>query len=273
VKLKKSFLSGLTVAFAGVASILIFTWPLYVSAVAQNETYLAQAVFIGLMPVLLLLILVEVASGEIGSKQLALLGVLIALNAVIRLLGAGTAGIETAFFLIVIAGYVFGSGFGFLLGTGSLLVSALITGGVGPWLPFQMMAAGLMGIGAGLLPKLSGTTKTLVLLIVYAVPASFVYGALMTMWNWPFLAGDGSSVSYLAGAPVVENLIRFLQYQILTGGLLWDLGRAITTSLLIAVSGKLLISTLRRAASKSGFAKIASSEVSSQKVRQVREAR
>jgi len=180
---------------------------------------------------------------------------LIALNAVIRLLGAGTAGIETAFFLIIIAGYVFGSGFGFILGTGSLFVSALITGGVGPWLPFQMMAAGLIGIGAGLLPKFDRKALKLAVLIVYAIPASFFYGALMTLWNWPFIAGEGSSLSYVAGAGVVENVIRFIQYQIFTGGLVWDLGRAITTSLLIAITGPLLLGSLQRAASKAGFVK------------------
>ena len=35
-----------------------------------------------------------------------------------------------------------GPGFGFALGATTLMSSALITGGVGPWLPFQMIAAG-----------------------------------------------------------------------------------------------------------------------------------
>lgn len=245
----------MSILLAAVASLLMFTWPLFISAAGAEEAELAQAVFISLMPVLLVLILVEVATGDIGSKQLALLGVLIALNAVIRLLGAGTAGIETAFFLIIIAGYIFGSGFGFILGTGSLLVSALITGGVGPWLPFQMMAAGLIGIGAGLLPRFKPKAAKLVTLILFAIPASFFYGALMTLWNWPFIAGDSSSISYLAGAGFIENLLRFLQYQIFTGGLVWDLGRAVTTSILILVTGPLLIGSLERAASKAGFVK------------------
>lgn len=247
--------SNLIVVLAALGSLLLFAWPLLISVTDSKEADVAQAVFILLMPILLLLILVEVASGDIDSKQLALLGVLIALNAVIRLLGAGTAGIETAFFLIIIAGYVFGSGFGFLLGTGSLLVSALITGGVGPWLPFQMMAAGLIGIGAGALPKLERKAMQVTLLVIYAIPASFVYGALMTLWNWPFLAGSDSSISYQAGAGLIENLLLFWQYQIFTGGLVWDLGRAVTTSVLIVASAPLLLSTLRRAANRAGFVK------------------
>jgi energy-coupling factor transport system substrate-specific component len=247
--------SKLTVSLAALGSLLLFSWPLLISATDSKEADVAQAVFILLMPILLILILVEVAAGDIDSKQLALLGVLIALNAVIRLLGAGTAGIETAFFLIIIAGYVFGSGFGFLLGTGSLLVSALITGGVGPWLPFQMMAAGLIGIGAGALPKPQPKGIQITILVAYAIPASFVYGALMTLWNWPFLAGSDSSISYQAGAGLLENLLLFWQYQIFTGGLVWDLGRAITTSVLILASAPLLLGTLRRAANKAGFVK------------------
>ena len=36
---------------------------------------------------------------------------------------------------------MFGPALGFLLGSTALLTSALLTGGVGPWLPFQMLAA------------------------------------------------------------------------------------------------------------------------------------
>lgn len=249
------WISNLSILVSAIGSVLMFSWPFFISASSAVEADVAQVVFIALMPVMLVLILVEVATGEIGSKQIALLGVLIALNAVIRLLGAGTAGIETAFFLIIIAGFVFGSGFGFLLGTGSLLVSALITGGVGPWLPFQMMAAGLIGIGAGLLPRFRSRFGKLAVLIAYAIPASFAYGSLMTLWNWPFLAGSESSISYLAGAGAIENLVRFVQFQILTGGLIWDLGRAITTVALIAITGPLLLGSLQRAAGKAGFVK------------------
>jgi energy-coupling factor transport system substrate-specific component len=90
---------------------------------------------------------------------------------------------------------------------------------------------------------------------VYSIPASFSYGFLMTLWNWPFLAGSESSIYYLAGAGVMENLVRFVQFQILTGGLIWDLGRAITTVALIAITGPLLLGSLQRAAGKAGFVK------------------
>jgi len=237
------------------AALMLFSWPLFISAQSQSEIQFAQLAFIILMPGILILTITEFTSGRIDSRQLAMLGVLTALNAFIRMLGAGAAGVETAFFLIIIGGYVFGTGFGFLMGACSLLVSALITGGVGPWLPFQMMAAGIIGVGAGLLPKSKKMWLQIGVMILYGVIGAYVYGALMTLWNWPFLAGVGSDVSYFAGAGVFENLGRFLNYEILTGGLLWDTGRAITTSILIIVTAPALLTTLRRAANRAGIKK------------------
>ena len=247
-----SLISKLSIAIAGVASLLMFSWPLFITSNISTEATTAQTVFILLMPLTLVIVLIEFATGDISSKHLALLGVLIALNAVIRLLGAGTAGIETAFFLVILGAYVFGSGFGFILGAGSIFVSALLTGGIGPWLPFQMMGAALIGLGAGLIPHAAKKWLEKLNLIVYSVIASFTYGALMTLWNWPYLAGTGTQISYVAGAPLLDNLTRFLQYEIVTGGLVWDTGRAITTSILILLTGSALIATLSRAATRAG---------------------
>jgi energy-coupling factor transport system substrate-specific component len=244
-----NILRKVSVAFTGLLALSLFTWPLFIQA--ETQASFAQACFMILMPLLLGLLIVEFTSGQIDTRQLALLGVLTALNAVIRLLGAGVAGIETAFFLIIISAYVFGSSFGFILGSTSILVSALISGGVGPWLPFQMMAAGLIGFGAGQIKRRQFERAWLV---AYAVLASLVYGSLMTLWNWPYLAGVGSDVSYLAGAGVFENLRRFFAYELLTGGLVWDLGRAITTSALIVATAPALLATLRRAAGRAGIA-------------------
>jgi energy-coupling factor transport system substrate-specific component len=254
----KTLASRLTIALAAVGSLLMFTWPLVIGAGASltqsvDQAHLAQSVFIVLMPLMIVTVLVEFSSGQITARQLAVLGVLTALNAVVRLAGAGTSGIETAFFLIILGAYVFGPGFGFLLASGSILVSALISGGVGPWLPFQMMAAGLVGIGAAMLPHLKSSWMTRTVLVAYGIFAAFAYGALMTMWNWPFLAGVGTDVSYLAGAGLVENLRRFVSYELLTGGLVWDAGRALTTSILLLLTAPALLSTLRRAANRAGF--------------------
>jgi energy-coupling factor transport system substrate-specific component len=255
VNMRTNPFSKIFIALTALASLTMFAWPLLIQTTSADENRVAQTVFILLMPLMLVLVLVEFASGGLDSKQLAMLGVLTALNAVIRILGAGTSGIETAFFLIIIGAFVFGSGFGFLLGSGSLLVSALLMGGVGPWLPFQMMAAGLLGLAAGLLPKPKARWLELVTLVTFAILGSYAYGALMTLWNWPFLLGVGTDISYLPGAGFFENIIRFFKYELLTGGLLWDTGRAITTSVLILVTAPALLTTLKRAARRAGIAR------------------
>ncbi len=245
--------SKVLIGFVSLLSLGVFCWPILVGDSAGAHSGLAQAIFMGLMPVLVAITLIEFSSGGIDSRQIALLGVLVALNSVVRMLGAGTAGIETAFFLILIGAYVFGASFGYLLGSGSLLVSALLTGGVGPWLPFQMMAAGLIGVMAGLLPRPTSKRLQVTYLCIAAVVGSYAYGALMTMWNWPFLAGTGTSLSYVAGGSLSENLGRFVNFEIITGGFLWDTGRAVTTCILVFLTAPALLATLKRAARKAGY--------------------
>ena len=243
-------LKNLVLTLAAIAGLAAFVWPLYVGSIPLSEISIAQSAFTLLMPLLVLVMATELSSGGLGSRQIAVLAVLAAVNAAVRMLGAGVAGIETMFFILIIAAYVFGSSFGFLLGCTSMLVSALLTGGVGPWLAFQAMAAGLVGLLAGLLPRMR---RPRLGLIPFAVVASYLYGGLMTMWNWPFLAGQGTSISYLPGAGPIANLTQFVKYELFTGGLLWDTGRAVTTALLIALTAPALITTLSRAATRASI--------------------
>ena len=128
--------SAITLALASFAGAIAFTWPLLrVPAPGIGHETDAPLVFLLLLPILVVVVLAEIAGGGIDSKALAMLGVLSAIGAALRPLGAGTAGIETSFFLLIVAGRVFGPGFGFVLGSTTLFASALLTGGVGPWLP------------------------------------------------------------------------------------------------------------------------------------------
>ncbi|MEN9992666.1 MAG: hypothetical protein RLY83_236 [Actinomycetota bacterium] len=187
------------------------------------------------------------------SRRLALLGALAAVNSVVRLMGAGFAGIETAFALVILAAYVFGSRFGMALGILSILASALMSGGLGPWLPFQLMATGLIGFGAGLLPKPKSLRLRLTVLSIFAAISSYVYGALLTVWTWPLFVGEGTSLSYSSSIGAIDNLGRFVKFEFVSGGLLWDTGRAITTIALILLTGKALMTTLERAATRANY--------------------
>ena len=71
---------------------------------------------------------------QMTSKLVAVLGMLVAINAVLRAV-PGPAGFNAIFVLPILTGYAYGATFGFLLGSLSLLVSALIGGGVGPGSP------------------------------------------------------------------------------------------------------------------------------------------
>ena len=237
---------------ASLAGLMMLCWPLLLNA-QPGERVEPPFLFLALLPLVMVVVLAEMGEGGMDSRVLAVLGVLSAINAVMRGLGAGTAGIEMVFFLLVLGGRVFGAGFGFALGCTSLFASALLTAGVGPWLPFQMICAAWVGMGAGFLPRRVGGRAEIALLVAYAVVASYLYGLLMNLSYWPFtlgivVPGNEGSLAYVAGAPVLENAHRFLVYTLLTSTGGWDTGRAITTGLAIVVLGPAILTTLRRAA-------------------------
>ena len=189
--------SRLVLLLASVAGLAVFVWPLLISpgASVAGQSADAPLVFLFTLPVLVLIVLTELGSGGIDAKALALLGVLSAINAALRPLGAGTAGIETVFFLLVLAGRVFGPGFGFVLGATSMFASALLTAGVGPWLPFQMLAASWVGLGAGLLPGRVRGRREIAMLAGYGVIAAYAYGLLLNLSYWPYATGPGTDLS------------------------------------------------------------------------------
>jgi len=247
--------NALVLIVASAAALAAFLWPLLITP-AQNAAGTNSAapfLFLAILPVLVVVAVAEVAAGGLDAKTIAMLGVLSAINAALRPLGAGTAGIETVFFLLVLAGRVFGPGFGFLLGSTSLLASALLTAGVGPWLPYQMLASSWIGLGAGLLPRRVRGRAEIAMLAGYGVIAAYVFGFLMNMSYWPFAIGGDTQLSYVAGAPLVENLRRFVVFTALTSTAGWDTVRAITNVVAIALLGPAVLVALRRAARKAAF--------------------
>ena len=243
--------SAVVLAVASVAGLMMLGWPLLLD-VPESVRIDPPFIFLALLPLVIVLVLAEFSEGGMDARVLAILGVLSAVNAILRGLGAGTAGIELVFFLLILAGRVFGAGFGFVLGCTSLFASALMTGGVGPWLPFQMLVSAWIGMGAGLLPRRLTGRWEIAALVGYGVVASYVFGILMNLSSWPFalgiaVPGHEGSLSYVAGAPLLENLHRFGVYTLLTSTGSWDTGRAITTSVALVVLGPAILTTLRRA--------------------------
>lgn len=246
--------SAVLLALASSVGVVAFVWPLLVSpsATGANLAHSADApvVFVVLLPLLLAVVLAEIAEGALDAKAVALLGVLAAIGSVLRLPG-GIAGFEPLFFVLVPAGRVFGKGFGFVLGALTLFASALLTGGVGPWLPFQMFGAAWLGFGAGCLPPARGR-RELGMLAGYVAVASLAYGLLLNLWFWPFGAQPDSAVSFVPGAPLAENLGRFWAFHLATS-LGWDLPRAVTNTALVLVLGGPMLAALRRIARRAAF--------------------
>ncbi|MGI8691842.1 MAG: ECF transporter S component [Geodermatophilaceae bacterium] len=242
----------LAVGIASAFGVAAFGWPFLVSDRSGLTGGLDEwLVFGGLLALVIVTVLTLLAEGTMDAKAVAMLGVLSAVAAAVRPLGAGTAGIEPLFFVIILGGRAFGPGFGFVLGCTSLFSSALLTGGVGPWLPFQMFAAAWVAMGAGLLPRADGR-REVALLAAYGAVAAFFYGLVMNLTFWPFTLGPNTSISFVPGEPAIDNLIRFFAYDFATS-LGWDLGRAITTALLVALTARPMLRALRRAGRRAAF--------------------
>ncbi|MGO8874894.1 MAG: ECF transporter S component [Acidimicrobiales bacterium] len=243
--------SRVVIAVASLLGLVSVGWP-FVVAPGRVGGGLVPPLMFGLLLVLVLaVVMAELADGGIDPKAVALIGVLSAVGAALRPLGAGTAGIETVFFMLVLAGRVYGPGFGFALGGTTIFASALITGGVGPWMPYQMFATAWVGMGAGLLPRATGRREVL-LLATYGAIAAYAYGLAVNLSSWPFAVDPQSTIAYVPGAALSTNLVRYLAFDTTTS-LGWDTGRAITTVVCILVVGRPVLATLRRAARRAAF--------------------
>ena len=211
---------------------------------------------------------------RLSTRLLAVLAALVAIDATLRLvIVVGLLGFSPIFFLIIVGGYVFGPGTGFALGALTLLLSAVLTAGFGPWLPYQMLASGWVGMGAGYLgrfphratPSLTASNARIALraarvgrrarpvrgreilgLAIYGCFAGFAYGALLDLWEWPFLLGAASSpiswAPHLAGSELARRFGAFY----LSTSLVYDAFRAAGNLLLIVVLGPPVIAALRR---------------------------
>jgi energy-coupling factor transport system substrate-specific component len=245
--------SALILAIASLGGLMMLVWPLLLR-VQPTDRIDPPFLFLALLPIVIAVVLAELSDGGLDTRVLAVLGVLSAVIAILRGLSAGIGGVELVFFLLVLAGRVFGPGFGFVLGVTSLFASALLTAGVGPWLPFQMLVSAWVGMGAGLLPRRVTGRWEIAMLAVYGVFAAYAYGLLMNLSGWPFLLGivvpghEQTALSFDPQAALTENLSRFGAYTLITSTGSFDTGRAITNAIAIVVVGPAVLTTLRRAA-------------------------
>jgi len=240
------------IALASVIGFAAFVWPFLVAPGAFDDAAMAPLMFGALLALVLAIVFSEVATGAMDAKAVAMLGVLSALGAALRPLGAGTAGIETVFFTLIVAGRVFGPGFGFALGCTTLFTSALVTGGVGPWMPYQMFGCAWVGMFAGLLPRRVRGRREVLMLAFYGAVSAYLFGLLVNLSFWPFSLDPHSTISFLPGAALGVNVKRYLVFDGTTS-LGWDTGRALTNGVALLVLGPAMLKTFRRAARRAAF--------------------
>ncbi len=215
----------------------------------------------------LVVLLVETGGGaDPDAKRVALLGVLVAANAALRLI-PGILGASPIFFLPICVGFVWGPSFGFLLGAASIAVSALLTGGIGPWLPFQMMTLGWVGLTAGVVGSLtprppspqgkretgSGASRvlspqSLIALAILGAAWGFGFGAIMNLWFWPFAAPASpaeSGLYWVPGLGLWETMRRYLVFYGATSAV-YDAFRAVGNVAMFALFGRPVLLLLLR---------------------------
>lgn len=193
---------------------------------------------------------VALQTHRLSTRLLAVLAALVAIDATLRLvIVIGLLGFSPIFFVIISGGFVMGPSFGFATGALTLMLSAVITAGLGPWLPYQMLAAGWVGMGAGYLGRTrrgSSSRGSIGVLCLYGLVAGFGYGLLLDLWEWPLLVASGSSaVSWVPGIGLAGLLRRFGAFYLATS-LVYDSFRAAGNLMLILVLGPAVIRALDR---------------------------
>jgi len=266
----RRFVGGAIYILSGAIGVLAFIYPFFIpaSGVVRRGTAHSQdaplltAALVGLSVVALL---VELQGRSLSAKTVAMLGVLVAVTSVLRFLEVAfpmPGGFSPIFGPIIIAGYVFGGRFGFLMGTFTLLASGLITGGIGPWLPYQMFTAGWAGLTAGWLRRVwewakeqvGGSRRTpyvsgfksldVLVLCVFGFVWGLLYGAIVNVYFWPFAVGPAEQ-TWAPGMGLRETLARYGAFYAVTS-LTWDLARAVGNVALILVLGKPMVKALER---------------------------
>jgi energy-coupling factor transport system substrate-specific component len=263
----KSRLLSLSIYLAATLSGgLVLLYPFFLPSSHQQAGF--GAIWAGQMPLMMafllglcLLVLLSEAQGPmVNTKLIALLGILVAINSALRFIETalpGPGGFTPIFFLIILVGYIFGGRVGFLMGSLTLLVSALVTGGVGPWLPAQMFTAGWVGMSTPILHPLIKTGKTylgkgnlsgsvveLTLLAAFGLLWGFIYGLIMNLWQWPFIAGPQNQ-SFTSGMGFSAVLQHYLAFYLVTS-LVWDAAAAVGNVVLILAFGAPVLRSLRR---------------------------
>lgn len=241
-------------AAASLLGVTLFAWPF--TGLGGPAAGAATAVGVGSVAALGA---IEAAARRLDARGFALLASLAAIDAGARAaVVTGIGGFSPIFLLILCGGYIFGTSYGFLLGATSLAVSALVTGGLGPWLPYQLFAVGWVGAAAGLVgrwrrrsaPERQPTWRDVGILAALGVVSGYGFGAVMDTWNWTFFASS-PGLGFRPGMGPGTTAIHFLHFYLATS-LVYDTFRAVGNAALVLALGLPVLIALGRLRARFG---------------------
>jgi hypothetical protein len=148
--------ANLAFLLMNLVGLAFFLYPFWAPTLPATSQSRAAFWFSGAASLVLLALIAEAQHG-LTLHTIAILGALVGLNTVLRVIDNVVplpGGFSPVYLLILLVGFTLGSRLGFMMGALTMLVSGPLTaGGIGPWTPYQMMAAGWVGLGDAWLPS------------------------------------------------------------------------------------------------------------------------
>ncbi|MBN1863082.1 MAG: ECF transporter S component [Dehalococcoidales bacterium] len=186
----------------------------------------------GLMSIVLVALTIvafffEFETKATGSKEIALIGILGTVSAVVRIPFAAIPSVQPCTYLIICSGYVFGPLAGFMVGAITALVSNFFLG-QGPWTIYQMFAWGLSGVSASYLRRLNPGRRGL---IFFGVVWGYLFGIVMNLWFWAAFVYPLTPRTFLVS---------------LLNSLWFDTAHAVANAIFLGLWGNKTISILER---------------------------
>jgi energy-coupling factor transport system substrate-specific component len=232
------------IGLVSLGGLVLFCWPFFGSGLPANTP--AWALTVGCVAGSFL---VEAGTRELDSRAVALLAAIAAIDTALRLtVIEGIGGFNPIYFLVLCAGYIFGTSFGFLAGALSILVSAIAGGGVGPWVPYQVFALGWVGVAAGLAGQWRTTPpggRDLIVLASVGAIMGWLFGALLDITDWVPVYRGNPTLGWEPGMSPATSLVHFARFYLLTS-LAYDTFRAVGNVVMVLALGAPVLAALAR---------------------------
>jgi energy-coupling factor transport system substrate-specific component len=192
----------------------------------------------------------EAAARRLDARGLALLASIAALDSALRAaFPIGFGGFSPFFLLVLCAGYALGPGFGFVCGAFAMLASDLAIGALGPYVPYQLLAAGWTGALAGIAGLLAGRWQSgragLAALAAVGAVTGLLFGAVTDVQDWTTFYRGAAGFGWAPGLGPAAGLHRFGEFYLATS-LLYDSFRSAGNVVLVLALGPPIVAALRR---------------------------